>query len=444
VGVADHPEIRENARPVRFASDGEWLANAAERQPAAIIGSLVAAWTGLPFALWAAVAGVIFGTVAGLIGLSVLGGFLGSLANNQGVSLLGAAVGAVAGLFVGFGLIYFYLVTHPLQLAGAIVSGIIISVVVLLVMVRAERWLLELRGYRQPSRREGARLYPLLREAGERMGLAVVPALWISDAMKPGAWSHMRAIVVTRGLLGDYDATEKPPRSDLDDTALTAILAHELHHWAVGDAAALAMVSACFYPFVLIVNAVSWVRKRAEWAGIVLWAFFWPVWIASRFVVVPLMARESRRAEYEADAAAASLGDEYRLGLRRALDELSVWERPRTGWEDVLAASHPPIEYRMERLEAPPEDEPAPPPVRKRAAPRKAKPMPQPAPVEVTPPPELEPVVTDEQPDDDVADDYEDVAAGPPPKTRMQRFNDWFTGRTQQEREEREREEQGS
>jgi hypothetical protein len=64
------------------------------------------------------------------------------------------------------------------------------------------------------------------------------------------------------------------------------------------------------------------------------------------------MMRRSRQYEYEADARAASLGEEYRLGLRRALDELAVWERPRTGWEDVLAATHPPIEHRLERLEA--------------------------------------------------------------------------------------------
>lgn len=347
------PEIQEHARPARFASDRDWLVDSAKRQQPAIIGALIAAWTGLPFALWAAVVGAVFGALVGLIGLSTVGGALGSLLNNGGAGLLGAMVGAVLGTVAGFLFIYFYLVTHPLQLVGALLCGAIISVVVLAVMVRAEPWLMELRGYRRPSRRERARLDPLLQDAGQRMGLDVVPALWISDALKPGAWAHMRAIVVTRGLLGDYDATEKPPQSDLDDTALSAILAHELHHWDAGDVAATAMVAACFYPFVLVVNAVSWVRQRAEWAGIILWAFFWPVWIASRFVIVPLMARGSRNAEYEADATAAGLGEEYRLGLRRALDELSAWERPRTGWEDVLAATHPPIEHRMERLEAP-------------------------------------------------------------------------------------------
>ena len=113
------------------------------------------------------------------------------------------------------------------------------------------------------------------------------------------------------------------------------------------------MVYACFFPFVLIVNAVSWLRDRAEWAGVICWIFLWPVWVCSRFVVVPLMSHASRRHEFEADARAASLGDTYRLGLRRALTELSVWERPRNGWEEVLAATHPPTEARLERLETP-------------------------------------------------------------------------------------------
>ena len=79
-------------------------------------------------------------------------------------------------------------------------------------------------------------------------------------------------------------------------------------------------------------------------------------------MIVPLMSA-GPNAEYEADAAVAQLGDEYRLALRRALDELSAWERPRTGWEDVVTASHPPIEERMERLEAAGTDSPPPAPL---------------------------------------------------------------------------------
>ncbi len=343
--------IEQNARPNRYRVSSEWLRAGVGRQLPAVVGALVAAWTGLPFALWAGVAGIFVGALVGSIGASALG--IASVVGLEiGVGVLSAMFGALLGAVGGFALIYIYLVLHPVQLVGAIVSGAIIGAIVLVILVRAEPVLMRLRGYREPSRREKVRLHPLLMDAGLRMGLSIVPALWISDAQKPGAWAHMRGIVVTRGLLGDYDASENAPKPDLDDTALTAILAHELHHWDNGDVVGLIAVRACFYPVALVVNAISWVRLRGEWLGIVLWCLFWPFWVSTRFVVVPLMMRRSRQYEYEADARAASLGEEYRLGLRRALDELAVWERPRTGWEDVLAATHPPIEHRLDRLEA--------------------------------------------------------------------------------------------
>lgn len=345
-------EIKNSPRPARFETDRDWMEHAFYRQDRAILGALAAAWTMLPLAIWGAVLGALGGAVVGLLGVGGLGHFLGSFVENQGFGVIGAAVGALAGMVIGFGFIYFYLVMHPIQLAGALLGGAIVSGVAFWLVVLTEAWVMELRGYRRLSRREGERLYPLLAQVGDQMGLDVVPALRISDSRKPGAWTHMRTIVVTRGLLGDYDATEKPPRPDLDDMALAAILGHELQHWAEGDAAALMMIAIACFPLVLLLNGIAWVRTRAEWAGVILLAFVWPVWVCSRFVIVPLMSANARKAEYEADAAVAQLGDEYRLGLRRALDELSAWERPRTGWEDVLAASHPPIEERMEKLEA--------------------------------------------------------------------------------------------
>jgi Zn-dependent protease with chaperone function len=129
----------------------------------------------------------------------------------------------------------------------------------------------------------------------------------------------MRAIVVTRGLLGDYDASEAAPKPDLHDTALTAILAHELHHWDC-DVVGLTIVRACFYPVAFVVNAIGWIRQRGEWLAIALWCMFWPAWVCTKLVVVPLLTRRSRQYGYEADVRAASLVDEFRPGLRRALD----------------------------------------------------------------------------------------------------------------------------
>ena len=46
----------------------EWWRAGFGRQEKAIIGALVAAWTGLPFALWLAVAGFFFGAIIGFVG----------------------------------------------------------------------------------------------------------------------------------------------------------------------------------------------------------------------------------------------------------------------------------------------------------------------------------------------------------------------------------------
>jgi Zn-dependent protease with chaperone function len=356
-------KVRNYPYPARFAKPSEWFERAFYRQDRAILGALAATWTALPLALSGALLGAVAGAVVGVLGVGAFGHILGSFVENQGFGVLGAAIGAVAGMVIGFGFIYFYLVIHPIQLAGALLGGAIVSGLALLIIVAVEPLILDLRGYRKLSRREGERIYPLLKEVAQKMGIDVVPALLISDSLKPGAWTHMRAVVVTRGLLGDYDASEKPPRPDLDDKAVAAILGHELHHWAEGDAVALMMITVASFPLVFLLNAVAWVRMRAEWVGVVLYAFIWPVWVCSRFVIVPLMSAGARNAEYEADAAVAQLGDEYRLALRRALDELSAWERPRTGWEDVVTASHPPIEERMERLEAAGTDSPPPAPL---------------------------------------------------------------------------------
>jgi Zn-dependent protease with chaperone function len=355
------PRIEPNARPMRYRSTWKWLEVGAERQSTGVITAVIAGWTGVPLALWLAAVGVVGGAFAGIVGASNIG-LAHTLHVDEGVGVFAAIAGAFIGALAGFLLIFVSYVEHPAQFLGAIVSGLVIGSIGLAVIAFAEPRLMQLRGYRPLSRREKEKLHPLLLDAGYRMSLGVVPELWMSDSMKPQAWAHMRAIVVTKGLL-DYDSSEKPPHSPLGANGLSAILAHELHHWEFGDVVGNCMVWACFWPVVIVFNALCWLQEKGKGIGILGWIFFWPAWVTTKLIVVPLMAKRSRHMEYLADWRAASLGEDYRIGLRHALDELSVWEQPRSGWEEALAATHPPIELRLEKLEwAPPEPEPSPAP----------------------------------------------------------------------------------
>jgi Zn-dependent protease with chaperone function len=367
------PRIEKNARSHFYPSTWTWLEQGVERQTKAIVGAIACGWTGLPVALWLAAAGVVIGFIAGIFGASHIG-LAHTLHVDEGASFIGAIVGAFVGAFGGIVLIYIWFFEEPLRIAGAFLSGLLIGGLGIALLAAVEPKLMRLRGYRELSKRERERINPLLVETGRRMGLSVVPELWISDIPKPAAWAHMRAIVITRGLLGDYDATERGPTPDLDDAALSAILAHELHHWHVGDVVGNTMVWACFLPVVIVFNGLSWVKTKSGGLGTLGWFFFWPAWVCTKLVVLVMTAR-NRQQEYEADAQTARLGDDYRLGLRRALDDLAEWEHARSGWEAALAATHPSIELRLERLESRPPREPLP-----------TTPQPKPAPAKAPPP----------------------------------------------------------
>lgn len=70
---------------------------------------------------------------------------------------------------------------------------------------------------------------------------------------------------------------------------------------------------------------------------------------AGRDVAVPMMAGESRKIEYQADAGAAEAG--LGGGLQRALERISAFEIPKNAWDAALMSTHPPTELRIESLE---------------------------------------------------------------------------------------------
>lgn len=74
----------------------------------------------------------------------------------------------------------------------------------------------------------------------------------------------------------------------------------------------------------------------------------WPAIVITRFVILPVTAASQRRCEYEADAAARAIG----LGsaLISALSKITAYEAGRTGWEEMMASTHPAPELRLDRL----------------------------------------------------------------------------------------------
>src|SRR5207248_4911105 len=185
----------------------------------------------------------------------------------------------------------------------------------------------------------------------EGMNLDGLPRFAMDDSAMPGAWSHMRTIVLSTGLL-----------QTLDDGELRGVLSHELHHWRTGDAVGLHLVWACAWPIALTANVGLFLagagRKSRRGALLVLagWAIAWPAWVILRFLIVPVVASTQRRYEYMADAAAGQL--RYGAQLSTALRKLSTFESGRTGWERAMKATHPHTELRIEALQPPRPDDP--------------------------------------------------------------------------------------
>jgi Zn-dependent protease with chaperone function len=83
--------------------------------------------------------------------------------------------------------------------------------------------------------------------------------------------------------------------------------------------------------------------------GFVGWIIAWPAGVMMNMVLIPVVRASQRQAEYDADAAAAAIG--LAPQLISALQKLSAFEGSRTGWEQALSATHPPVELRIEALQ---------------------------------------------------------------------------------------------
>jgi Zn-dependent protease with chaperone function len=250
-----------------------------------------------------------------------------------------------------------FLVLHPLALAGSFVLGAILSILLVAITATFERLGLRMRGYRRLSRDEVRQVAPLVKSAADALDLPALPRFAMADQLIPNAWSHMRTIVLTTGLLQTLEPRE-----------VEAVLVHELTHWRNGDAVGLQCVWAASLPVALLYNLGAAIAgNRANQQGavrvtvssafrwLVAWLIAWPAWVMVRVILAPLTAASQRRYEYEADAAAYDIG----LGpqLRSALTKLGAFESGRTGWEVAMTATHPPTQLRIEALQDPKDDD---------------------------------------------------------------------------------------
>ncbi|MEW2432426.1 M48 family metalloprotease [Micromonospora sp. NPDC047644] len=349
-------------RPPGYPSALVWLRAGILRDWRGVLGAFLATWFYLPVALLLAVWG---GLTFGVVGLFAVGTgaddqvpqvlrdapLVGPLVEaflTRSGGLLGGVAGFAIGFLVGFlavlALPWMGVADEPFALLtgliGTVVAAALIGVLYTLYRVLLEPRLLVVSGARQPSRREYARLRPVLDDCARRLGLPSVPRLLMEDdPVLSNARTYARHVVVTTAVLAEPD----------DEVA--ALLSHELVHWRTGDEITSAFVRGVGLPLTLAHALPTWLMRTFPHPGtnFVVFVFFWPVLLTMRYVVLPLHARDVRAAEYRADLGAVLTG--HVDGLRRILERRLSFETGRSGWDEAVCATHPPHELRLDALE---------------------------------------------------------------------------------------------
>ena len=356
------PTDRFADRPPGYPSALVWLRAGILRDWRGVVGAFFATWFYLPVALLLAFWGGLTFAIAGLFAVGtgvddqmpqVLrdAPLIGSLIDAF-LTRSGGVLGGVAGFVIGFLVGFLYVLALPWMgvsddpfallagLIGTVVAAALIGVLYTLYRVLLEPRLLVVSGARQPSRREDARLRPILDDCARRLGLPTVPRLLMEDdPVLSNARTYARHVVVTTAVLTEPD----------DEVA--ALLSHELVHWRTGDEITSAFVRGVGLPLTLAHALPTWLMRTFPHPGtnFVVFVFFWPVLLTMRYVVLPLHARDVRAAEYRADLGAVLTG--HVDGMRRILDRRLSFETGRSGWDEAVCATHPPHELRLDALE---------------------------------------------------------------------------------------------
>ncbi|MET8359649.1 M48 family metalloprotease [Micromonospora sp. NPDC005171] len=352
-------------RPPGYPSALVWLRAGILRDWRGVLGAFLATWFYLPVALLLAFWGGLTFAVVGLFAIGsgaddqvpqalrdapLIGSLIEAFLTRSG-GVLGGVAGFVIGFLVGFlvvlALPWLGVADEPFALLtgliGTVIAAALIGVLYTLYRVLLEPRLLVVSGARQPSRREYARLRPVLDECARRLGLPSVPRLLMEDdPVLSNARTYARHVVVTTGVLTEPD----------DEVA--ALLSHELVHWRTGDEITSAFVRGVGLPLTLAHALPTWLMRTFPHpaTNFVVFVFFWPVLLTMRYVVLPLHARDVRAAEYRADLGAVLTG--HVDGLRRILERRLSFETGRSGWDEAVCATHPPHELRLDALERAP------------------------------------------------------------------------------------------
>ncbi|MGW5560004.1 M48 family metalloprotease [Micromonospora sp. NPDC003944] len=349
-------------RPPGFPSALVWLRAGILRDWRGVLGAFVATWFYLPVALLLAFWGGLSFAVVGLFAAGtgaddqvpqvlrdapLIGSLIEAFLTRSG-GVLGGVAGFAIGFLVGFlavlALPWMGVADDPFALLtgliGTVVAAALIGVLYTLYRVLLEPRLLVVSGARQPSRREYARLRPVLDDCARRLGLPSVPRLLMEDdPVLSNARTYARHVVVTTAVLTEPD----------DEVA--ALLSHELVHWRTGDEVTSAFVRGVGLPLTLAHALPTWLMRTFPHpaTNFVVFVFFWPVLLTMRYVVLPLHARDVRAAEYRADLGAVLTA--HVDGMRRILERRLSFETGRSGWDEAVCATHPPHELRLDALE---------------------------------------------------------------------------------------------
>ena len=205
------------------------------------------------------------------------------------------------------------------------------------------------RGCRRLSRREAARVMPLLERAAADLGLASLPLVLMADGDDLRVRVHSRHLVIGRGLLdelGDGPRRRRGPRRRCSATRSTT--GRRATAWGCLGPLLRAAAGAPLQRRLLAGAAGELADRPGRLDRALAGVAAGPAGHPSRS---SRWARAARSTRPTPRCAATGRGE----ALHRALSLLGELEPGRSGWDRVIAATHPPRELRLEALEPDPE-----------------------------------------------------------------------------------------